>query len=225
MARRAGFHWSILVAGLTVVTLGAAPLHGETMDKLTYLTFSRSVQIPGAKLDAGTYRFRLTNPNTDRNVMQVLSRDGGTVYSMFLTMPDSRTRLTDQSTVTFLETPAGVPPAVKSLFYGGEHSGYAFVYPKGEPDLTVDVAQQPPITFAPIPPAVTAAPAAAAPTPAPEPAAEAQAPAAPPEPPAAATSQQPELPKTASPVPLVALGGVASLIMAFGAGLLRKLVA
>jgi len=223
MTARTGYRWSILVAALTVGTFVVAPLHGETIDKLTYLTFSGNVQIPGAKLSAGTYRFRLTNPNTARNVMQVLSRDGGVVYSQFLTIPDSRTTVTSESTVTFRETPAGVPPAVKSLFYGGERSGYAFVYPKGEPDLTAEVVQQPPITFAPIAPAASAAPAAVAPAPEPAPQPEPQA--AAPEPAAPSATQQTELPKTASPVPLVALGGIASLIVAFGAGLLRKLVA
>lgn len=85
----------------------------------------------GVTLNAGTYRFRLTNPDTSRNVLQVLSSDGATVYAMFHTIPDSRTSVTEDPFVTFRETPAGVPPAVKSLFYGGEYNGYEFVYPKG----------------------------------------------------------------------------------------------
>src|SRR4029077_10537385 len=98
---------------------------------------------------AGTYRFRLTNPNTDRNVIQVLSHDGSVVYAMLHTVPTSRTVVTKESTVTFRETPAGVPPEVKALFYGGEHSGYEFMYPKREA-VVKEVRPQPPITFAPI---------------------------------------------------------------------------
>ena len=131
MTRRAAFLSSVVVAGL-VATMTAAPLRAETIDKLTFLTFSGNVQVPGVKLNAGTYRFRLANADTSRNVVQVLSHDGSIVYAMLHTMPASRTVVTNESTVTFRETPAGVPPEVKALFYGGERSGYEFVYPKGE---------------------------------------------------------------------------------------------
>ena len=219
MTRRTVLLSSLVVAGLMAATT-AAP-RADTIDKLTFLTFSGNVQVPGVKLDAGTYRFRLANPNTDRNVIQVLSHDGSIVYAMLHTMPTSRTVVTKESTVTFRETPAGVPPEVKALFYGGEHSGYEFMYPKREA-VVEEVRPQPPITFAPIAaataveestrteaaesaPVVESAPAEAEPQAAPAP--------------------QAELPKTASPVPLVALGGLASIIVGFGAGLLRKFVA
>lgn len=220
MARRAALLSSLVSAGLVAAMMTAAP-RAETIDKLTYLTFSGRVQVPGVKLDAGTYRFRLTNPNTDRNVVQVLSRDGSTVFAMFHTLPDSRVNVTRESTVTFRETPAGVPPAVKSLFYGGETSGYEFVYPKSGPDFTAVVIPQPAVTFTPAPAAVveersTRTEAAPEQAPAPEPATASP----------AVTAQAPpaELPHTASPLPLVALGGLASLIMGFGAGIIRRIV-
>jgi hypothetical protein len=62
----------------------------------------------------------------------VLSNDGSITYGMFNTTQDHRRSLTDDATVTFRETPAGVPPAIKSLFYGGEYHGYELVYPKGD---------------------------------------------------------------------------------------------
>ena len=217
MTRQAAFVSSLVVAGL-MATMPAAP-RADTIDKLTFLTFSGKVQVPGVELSAGTYRFRLTNPNTDRNVIQVLSRDGSTVYAMLHTMPTSRTVVTNESTVTFRETPAGVPPEVKALFYGGERSGYEFMYPKHEATVFEESRPQPPITFAPIAAATVTEESTR--TEAAEPApvesalpAEPQAQAAP--------APQAELPHTASPVPLVALGGLASLIVGFGAGLLRK---
>jgi hypothetical protein len=191
-----------------------APVHASdaTYDKLTYLTFTAPVQIPGATLRAGTYRFHLTNPETTRNVLQVLSDDGATVYAMFHTIPDSRMSLTEESMVTFRETPVGVPPAVKSLFYGGEYRGYEFVYPEGGPNLVADVAPLPEITYTPMPAAPTPAPVAeAVPTPT-APVLEAAEPAPPMPEPA-------ELPRTASPLPLVATGGAALLLLGFAIGL------
>jgi hypothetical protein len=199
-----------------VVALTPAPASGVTFDKLAYLTFNAPVQVPGATLDAGTYRFHLTNPDTSRNVLQVLNSDGTIVYAMFHTIPDYRATLTDEATVTFRETPAGVPFAVRSLFYGGEYGGYEFVYGKGEPNMIPAVVRQPEITYT------------AEPMPVIEP---------PYEPPALQPVAEPvlepvgepvpepapaELPRTATPLPVIAVGGLASLLAGLGLGVLRR---
>jgi LPXTG-motif cell wall-anchored protein len=203
------FLCGVIGAVLIAAFLVPVPAGAISNDKLTYLTFSRSVQIPGATLTAGTYRFRLTNLESGRNILQVLSNDGGIVYAMFHTIPDSRVTVTKEAVVTFKETPAGVPPAVRSLFYGGEYRGYEFVYPKGWMMVPPDMPQ-PEITFTAAPPVV------AVPVP------EAQAvPAAAPAPEAAPTAPV-ELPKTASPLPFLAIGGLTSLVAGVGLGLVRR---
>ena len=207
-------------AVLVVATAALAPAPaggiGVTYDKLAYLTFNAPVQVPGARLSAGTYRFHLTNPGTSRNVLQVLSNDGAIVYAMFNTIPDSRTKLTPEADVTFLETPAGVPPAVRSLFYGHEYGGYEFVYPKGGPNMVPEVVPQPEITYTVEPMPVIEPPyEPLAPDPvlklAVEPVGE------PVSEPAPA-----ELPRTATPLPVIAAGGLASLLVGLGLGLLRR---
>lgn len=204
----------VLVAALlAVMTPSPANAIGETYDKLAFLTFSAPVQVPGATLNAGTYRFRLTDPSTSRNVLQVLSRDGDTVHAMFLTIPDRRSTLTADPTVIFMEAPEGVPPPVRTLFYGGEYRGYEFVYPEGGPIMVAEIAPQPEITYTPAP----AAPIAEAIE---EPEAEPVAPAQPAEEP---VPQAPvELPRTASPLPFVAAGGLTSLVAGLLLGLLRR---
>ena len=210
---------SVLVAAF-IATMTSAPARAYpfTYDKLTYLTFNGPVQIPGVTLDAGTYRFRLANPSTGRNVLQVLSNDGATVYSMFHTIPDSRMEVTEESIVTFKETPTDVPPAVHSLFYGGEHRGYEFVYPKGGPNMVAMMAPQPAITYTPIEAPAPEAVADFEPT---EPVTE---PAAEPVVEPAAPAVEPTLPKTASPLPLVAFGGLMSLVLGLGAGVARRVL-
>lgn len=215
---------SAVVVAAVVATPTSAPASGVTYDKLAYLTFSAPVQVPGATLGAGTYRFRLTNPATSRNVLQVLSRDGSFVYAMFHTIPDSRTAVTDDAIVTFRETPAGVPPALRSLFYGGEYFGYEFVYAAGGPDMAAGIAPEPGIAEEPWPafadePVIAAELEPAAPEPAidevaeAEPLIEAQPEAAP---------QAVELPRTASALPLIAAGGLGTLLAGLGIGLLRR---
>jgi hypothetical protein len=204
-----------LIAALVALTAPApASGIGVTYDKLAYLTFNAPVQVPGATLTPGTYRFHLTNENTSRNVLQVLSNDGVIVYAMFNTIPDSRTKLTPDPDVTFLETPAGVPPAVRSLFYGHEYGGYECVYPKGGPNRIPEVVTQPEITYTVEPMPVIEPPyEPLAPAPAAEPAIEPV-----PEP----VGEPAELPRTATPLPLVAVGGLTSLLAGLGLGLLRR---
>lgn len=206
----------ILIAALVALTAPTpASGIGMTYDKLAYLTFNAPVQVPGATLTAGTYRFHLTNETTSRNVLQVLSNDGAIVYAMFNTIPDSRTKLTSDPDVTWLETPAGVPPAVRSLFYGHEYGGYEFVYPKGGPNMIPVIVPQPEISYTAEPMPVIEPPfEPAAPEPVAEPAVEAV-----PEPVPAPAA---ELPRTATPVPLIALGGLTSLLIGLGLGVLRR---
>lgn len=209
--------FGVLVAAVMAI-VPSAPASAITYDKLAHMTFTGPVQVPGAILSAGTYRFRLANPETSRNVVQVLSGDGSTVHAMFHTVPDSRVSVTEHPTVSFRETPAGVPAAVKSLFYGGEHRGYEFVYGKGGPLMVAKVVPQPEITFTPNP--VAAAPEAVAEREA-EFAAEPAEPVI--EPAAEPLPQEPvELPRTASPLPFVAVGGLASLLAGLGLGLIRR---
>jgi hypothetical protein len=209
------------VTAALVAVMTPAAASGVTYDKLAYLTFSAPVQIPGVTLSAGTYRFHLANPETSRNVLQVISKDGSIVYAMFHTIPDARASLTDDPMVTFKETPEGVPPAVRSLFYGGEYRGYEFVYPKGGPNMIAEVVPQPEITYTPLP-------AAPAPEPVFEPEVEAVQPESAPQPIAEQVSEpvrQPvELPRTATPLPLLAVGGFSSLLVGLGIGLHRRRV-
>jgi hypothetical protein len=209
---------SSAIVATTLTLMAPAPARAETYDKLAYLTFSGTVQVPGAILGAGTYRFHLTNPGTSRNVMQVLSYNGDVVYAMFNTIPDVRSRVTLDPVVTFQEVPEFVRPPIKAVFYGGETIGYEFLYPNG-PDLTAMVIPQPPITYtytgvvrrvpdAPPAPALEP-PAAAAVAPPP--------PAEPAPPPAPA-----EIPKTATEVPAIGLGGFGLLMTGLLLGLARR---
>jgi hypothetical protein len=206
------------VAAAALVGILAAPATAVTNDKLAYLTFSGPVQIPGVTLNAGTYRFHLTNPEGSRNVVQVLSNDGAIVYAMFHTLPDVRWTVTADPTVTFMETPAGVPPAVRSLFYGGETRGYAFLYAKGEPNMTAEVWPQPEVRYTELP-AVTPEVSIAAPALAAEAPVAVLAEAAPLAEPVQAPA---ELPRTAGPLPLMLTGGLTTLLVGLGVGLLRR---
>src|SRR5207245_2922314 len=55
-----------------VLALGlATAAHADEWNKLTYLTFSGPVNMPGITLPAGTYRFELMDPDSSRRVIRV----------------------------------------------------------------------------------------------------------------------------------------------------------
>lgn len=212
----------LLTAGILALP---PPARAQAFDNTTYLTFSGAVRVPGATLAAGKYRFRLADESTGRKVMQVMTYNDSQAIAMFHTLPDYRVRVTDETSVIFKEAPAGVPPAIQTLFFAGEHLGYAFLYPKEEP---APVVATPPVVAEaaapvarveePVPPLAEAAPAPM--TPMPPAAAPTAAPAAPlaaePLTGAETVVPGPELPATATPLPLEVLGGVSALILGLG---------
>jgi LPXTG-motif cell wall-anchored protein len=116
-----------VIAGLMPTVASAQPA-----DKTTYFTFSGPVDMPGVALPAGKYVFRLANPDTSRNVIQVASADGKRVVGLFFSHPAQRRDAAKDSEIRFMEASAGAPPAIKTWWYPGERTGYEFVYPKNQ---------------------------------------------------------------------------------------------
>jgi hypothetical protein len=126
----------ILGAAVLLVATMAPGAAADEFDKLTYFTFSGPVQIPGAILPAGTYMFKLADPETARRVVQIFDKPGTKLYATVLTIPEQR-RDTDprdinDSIIMFNEAPAGEPQAVRTWVYAGETTGYELVYPKDQ---------------------------------------------------------------------------------------------
>ena len=125
-----------------LITLGCAPVlaavllvpgvRADEYTKLTYLTFSAPVQVPGVTLPAGTYMFKLADPSSGRRAIQVWDEKGTKMYTMLLTIPDEQLEAKADPVVLFSERPSGSPHAVKSWFYPAERVGYEFIYPKSQ---------------------------------------------------------------------------------------------
>jgi len=210
-----------LVAALAPRVDAQGPAGPE--DKRVFFTFSGPVAVPGVTLPAGKYLFRLPTSiaSGERHVMQVLSADGKHSYAMFYGISANRTDYPTKPEVRFMETAAGVPPAVKTWWYPGNKAGYEFIYPKEQARLLAEGTGQPVLvgetaalmpsgveeTFVFAPPAVPEGPAVVGEL----------APAAIPviEPP---IEPRQDLPKTATNTVAIALAGVGLLL---GAALLK----
>jgi hypothetical protein len=120
-------------AALTAfVALAAPAAHADEANKLTYLTFSGPVQIPGATLAAGTYMFKLADSQSNRHIVQVFDKNGSKLYATLLAIPDKRMEPPDKNLVLFGERPAGSPQAIKAWWYPGDSYGDEFVYPRSQ---------------------------------------------------------------------------------------------
>jgi hypothetical protein len=129
-------------AALVAVGLMAAPAHADEWNKLTYLTFSAPVTMPGVTLPAGTYRFELMDPDTSRRVIRVSDKDGSKQFGIFLSISDRKLEPSDDPVVMFREMPAGLPQAVRAWFYPGETYGYEFVYPHDQAEKIAKATHQ-----------------------------------------------------------------------------------
>lgn len=130
-------------AAISLAALGVAfiapPARADTWDKLTKVTFSDPVEIPGQVLAPGTYWFKLLDSPSDRNIVQIYNADQSKEIAMIMAIPDYRVKPTGKTVITFEERAANSPEAVKAWFYPGDNYGQEFVYPKTR---AVELAKQ-----------------------------------------------------------------------------------
>jgi len=94
-----------------------------------YITFSRSVALPGVELAAGTYVFELALPDSDLNLVRVSSRDRRQVYFTAFTNTIARPAdLQRNQIVTFGEVTASAPAPIAVWYPSGLDSGRQFIY-------------------------------------------------------------------------------------------------
>ncbi len=144
---------SVVPSILAAMFLAAStPTHlfaqGSTANKLTFLTFSGAVQVPGATLPAGKYAFRLADPAT-KKIWQVLDADQRHIFAVFFYVPtpdrtvEELNAANGKPVVIFTETLQGVPPAIHVLYYPTDLSGSEFIYPRGQATQLAAATLQP----------------------------------------------------------------------------------
>jgi len=225
--------------------LVAPVLQADDWNKKTVITFSGPVEIPGVHLTgwgvlpAGTYVFKVLDSMSDRHIVQIFNKDETVIYATILAIPNYRLKATDKTVMTFRERPAGEPEALRAWFYPGKNWGEEFVYPKAR---AVELAKytNTPVLFTQVDlPAEVAVPIKAdapvvvelrrAPIMAVQPTGEEVqlAQVVTPPPPAALVADAPapaaaQLPNTGSSTPLIALGGMLTLLGALSIRYIRN---
>jgi hypothetical protein len=124
----------VLLASILTLSGANWPQSGLA-NKISHLTFSYPVQVPGATLPAGTYTFSLVSgPSANQRIVRVISRNGDKVVATILTIPDYRRETKKYTAISFGEKgPCSNFTSIKSWFYPGEQNGYRFIYPRNKP--------------------------------------------------------------------------------------------
>jgi len=221
----------LLCIGLLVVVL---PATAGQWDKATTVTFSAPVELPNIVLQPGTYVFRLLDVPGDRHVVQVFNAEETHLYTTILAIPNNRLKPTDKTLMPFEERRAGTPEAMHAWFYPGDNFGQEFVYPKARAAEIAQAANEP-VLAAEMKPNATPEELMAAPLLTIPPAnneiakrfeLEPREPITWETPPLTVPAPEPvELPKTASPFPLIGLLGLGSLGLGAALRVVRKLTA
>jgi hypothetical protein len=124
--------WRVTAVGLALTGLLAATpgtIKAWPNYHTTYLTFSRSVALPGVTLPAGTYIFEL--PADDRSVVRVSSRNRSKIFFAALTFIVDRPRgVKEDQHVTLGEARRGEAPPLRAWYPSSEQTGREFIYRK-----------------------------------------------------------------------------------------------
>jgi hypothetical protein len=112
------------------VTVAAAGAQGIVPDRTTFVTISAPVSVPGTVLPAGEYMFRLADTQASRNVIQIFDKERSKIFATLITVAAERNEPSGDAVITFRETAADAPPALRYWYYAGEKGGHEFVYPR-----------------------------------------------------------------------------------------------
>jgi hypothetical protein len=120
-----------IVASLVLFGLMARTVRASEEDQAIQVNFSKTVQIPGHVLPAGTYYFVIMNTN-DRQTVQVTNEDRTRTIAIVQTIGRERWQGNAGTEFTLAEGQGVEPAAIIAWFYPGRTAGHEFVYPAQE---------------------------------------------------------------------------------------------
>ncbi len=115
--------------------------HADEADQSIKITFSQATEIPGQILPAGTYLFKLADPN-ELNLVRIFNSEGTRLYATLQTVTAERSKPTGDTVVVLAEQPDGRPETLVKWFYPGNTSGHELVYSKQEEQQLAQDRQQ-----------------------------------------------------------------------------------
>ena len=113
----------------------------DEADQSTKITFSQAIEIPGQILPAGTYLFKLADPN-DLDVVRIFNSQGTRLYATLQTITAERAKPTGEAVVVLADQSEARAETLVKWFYPGDTSGHELVYSKQEEQQLAQTRQQ-----------------------------------------------------------------------------------
>jgi len=127
-ARR--FAVAVGVAALCSFAWQPTPSAQGTFRRTMYLSFSKTVALPGVTLPAGTYTFELTDPIDAPDVVRVMNRSHDKLYFQGFTQRVARpATLRVGQLIAFGEARPDEPLPIHVWYPADESTGREFLYP------------------------------------------------------------------------------------------------
>ncbi|MEQ1885062.1 MAG: hypothetical protein ABL967_08370 [Bryobacteraceae bacterium] len=144
---------TFVIGFCAVVLLGPStiPAVADQWDKKTTVTFSKPVEFPNTVLPAGTYVFKLLDSAQNRHVVQVFNKEENHIYTTVLAIPNYRLKPTTETVMRFGEAIRDNPEPIRAWFYPADSFGQEFVYPKKRA-MELAVTTHVPVLAAPVTP-------------------------------------------------------------------------
>ena len=105
------------------------------------ITFNQPIELPGQVLPAGTYLFKLADPN-DLDVVRIFNSQGTRLYATLQTITAERAKPTGEAVVVLADQSERRPETLVKWFYPGDTSGHELVYPKQEEQQLAQARRQ-----------------------------------------------------------------------------------
>jgi hypothetical protein len=114
-----------VMLGLLTPCFGPS-LRADERNKETRVTTKQPLQVQDTVLAPGEYLFKLLEPDTDQNVVSILSADGRRLEGIVVGLPAYRADAGDQRLLTVSQPVGGQPAVLTYWFFPGASEGVEF---------------------------------------------------------------------------------------------------
>jgi hypothetical protein len=116
------------IASMAIALTTAAWVHADEASRTQYLTFSRSVELPGVTLRSGTYIFELPDSSAAPDIVRVTSGDRKTVFlTVYTRSVDRPASVPPTELVSFREAAPNQPLPI-TVWWSDGGRGREFIY-------------------------------------------------------------------------------------------------
>jgi hypothetical protein len=123
--------FALAIASVGLLGISLAPTaRADEWNKRTILTVNEPIQVPGQVMEPGKYVMKLLDSPSNRHIVQIFNEDETHLITTILAIPNYRLEPTGKTQFSFWETPPGQPKALRAWFYPGDNFGQEFAYPK-----------------------------------------------------------------------------------------------